>query len=148
MGSLCEVYQFTSTRETQGVCKGQEAKRKDEERALQARFNIVRRPARSWSMKILQKIMTTCVILHNMIVEDEGELAEEAIDLNVVPGASIALPPGVQKATNNNPCFDDIRRRNSAIRDHWVHTQLKNDLIEHIWERCGNKRNKQPFVGM
>ena len=44
--------------------------------------------------------MTTCVILHNMIVEDEGELAEEAIDLNVVPGASIALPPEVQKVRN------------------------------------------------
>ena len=122
----------------------QEAKRKDVERAfgvLQARFNIVRHPARFWSMKILRKIMTTCVILHNMIVEDEGELAEEAIDLNAVPGASIALPPEVQKATNSNPFFDDIRHRNSAIRDHSVHTQLKNDLIEHIWERYGNKRN-------
>ena len=60
----------------------QEAKRKDVERAfgvLQSRFNIVRRPARSWSMKILRKIMKACVILHNMIVEDEG-MAEEPIE--------------------------------------------------------------------
>lgn len=85
--------------------------------------------------------MTACVILHNMIVEDEGEMAEESIDLNVVPGASIALPPEVQKATNNNPCFDDIRRRNFAIRSHSAHTQLKNDLIEHIWQRYGNREN-------
>lgn len=122
----------------------QEARRKDVERAfgvLQSRFNIVRRPARSWNMKILRKIMTACVILHNMIVEDEGEMAEESIDLNVVPGASIALPPEVQKATNNNPCFDDIRRRNFAIRSHSAHTQLKNDLIEHIWQRYGNREN-------
>lgn len=122
----------------------QEAKRKDVERAfgvLQSRFNIVRRPARSWSMKILRKIMEACVILHNMIVEDEGEMAEEPIDLNAAPGSSIVLPPEVQKATNSNPCFNDIRRRNAAIRAHSVHTQLKNDLIEHIWQRNGSREN-------
>jgi hypothetical protein len=73
----------------------QEATRKDVERTfgvLQSRFNIVCRPAQSWNMKILRKIMTACVILHNMIVEDEGEMAEENIDLNAVRGTSIALP--------------------------------------------------------
>ncbi|KAL6843209.1 hypothetical protein ACP4OV_026922 [Aristida adscensionis] len=122
----------------------QESRRKDVERAfgvLQSRFNIVRRPARSWSMKILRNIMTACVILHNMIVENEGEKAEEPLDLNAVPGASIVLPPEVQKATNSNPCFADIRRRNFAIHSHSVHSQLKNDLIEHIWQRYGNREN-------
>ncbi|WVZ49381.1 LOW QUALITY PROTEIN: hypothetical protein U9M48_000748 [Paspalum notatum var. saurae] len=121
--------------------KQQEGARKDVERAfrvLQARFNIVRFPARSWSMKVLRNIMKACVILHNMIVEDEGEMVEQPIDLNAVPGASIVLPPEVQKATNSNPCFNDVRRRNSAIRDHSVHTHLKNDLIEHIWQRFGS----------
>uniref|UniRef100_J3MLI2 No apical meristem-associated C-terminal domain-containing protein n=1 Tax=Oryza brachyantha TaxID=4533 RepID=J3MLI2_ORYBR len=68
----------------------QEGKRKDIERAfgvLQARFNIVRRPTRSWSQKVIRKIMQACVILHNMIVEDEGEMAEHPIDLNTIPGA-------------------------------------------------------------
>ena len=52
----------------------QEGARKDVERAfgiLQARFNIVHRPARSWSTRIIGQIMKACVILHNMIVEDE-----------------------------------------------------------------------------
>ena len=77
----------------------QEGARKDVERAfgvLQARFNIVRRPTRSWSIRIIRQIMKACVILHNMIVEDEGEMAEQSIDLNVIPRASIVLPPEVQ----------------------------------------------------
>jgi hypothetical protein len=84
--------------------------------------------------------MTACVILHNMIVEDEGEMAEEPIDLNAVPGESIVLPPEVQNSTNSNPCLD-VRRRNFAIRSHSAHNQLKNDLIEHIWLRYGTSGN-------
>jgi hypothetical protein len=55
--------------------KAQEACRKDVERAfgvLQARFAIVRRPARLWDEDTLRDIMNACVIMHNMIVEDEG----------------------------------------------------------------------------
>ena len=53
---------------TQEVC------RKDVERAfgvLQARFAIVRGPAQFFHLETLQKIMKACIILHNMIVEDE-----------------------------------------------------------------------------
>ncbi|XP_062197383.1 uncharacterized protein LOC133900311 [Phragmites australis] len=52
----------------------QAALRKDVERAfgvLQSRFAIVRRPARVWDQSTLHNIMTACVIMHNMIIEDE-----------------------------------------------------------------------------
>ncbi|XP_061999020.1 uncharacterized protein LOC133716326 [Rosa rugosa] len=52
----------------------QEAYRKDVERAfgiLQARFAIVRQPARGWDKDSLSTIMLACIILQNMIVEDE-----------------------------------------------------------------------------
>ncbi|KAK1669335.1 hypothetical protein QYE76_057494 [Lolium multiflorum] len=57
--------------------KAQEAAQKDIERAfgvLQARFTIVRGLARFWDMDTLDDIMTSNVILHNMIIEDERGL--------------------------------------------------------------------------
>ena len=51
-----------------------ESYRKDVERALwvlQARFAIVRGPARFWHHKDLSFIMKAFIILHNMIIEDE-----------------------------------------------------------------------------
>jgi hypothetical protein len=52
----------------------QEATWKDVEQGfgvLQARWAIVRHPARTWTLKTMYKVMTCCVIVHNMIVEDE-----------------------------------------------------------------------------
>jgi hypothetical protein len=54
--------------------KAQEAARKDVERAfgvLQSRFAIVRGPARLWDEATLSNIMIACIIMHNMIIEDE-----------------------------------------------------------------------------
>jgi hypothetical protein len=122
--------------------KHQEAARKDVERAfgvLQSRFTIVRRPARLWKRKSVGRIMLACVILHNMIVEDEKEQATIHIDLNEIPGASIALPPEVN--VGGNLCFADVLRRKAAIRARPQHTQLKNDLIEHIWHRFRNRHH-------
>ncbi|XP_039827539.1 uncharacterized protein LOC120689306 [Panicum virgatum] len=52
----------------------QESARKDVELAfgvLQKRWAIIRHPARLWEQHELANIMYACVILHNMIVEDE-----------------------------------------------------------------------------
>ena len=55
----------------------QEACRKDVEhafRVLQSRFAIVKRPARFWNKRVLHDTMPACIIMHNMIIEDERDL--------------------------------------------------------------------------
>jgi len=120
----------------------QEGCTKDIERAfgvLQSHFNIVRRPSRLWKRKSIGRIMKACVILHNMIVEDEKEMVKFPIDLNEQGGSSIALPPEVQKG--GGPIFSEILRRRADIHHQPTHKQLKQDLIEHIWQKFPNRRN-------
>ncbi|XP_028097774.1 uncharacterized protein LOC114297545 [Camellia sinensis] len=60
----------------------QESAMKDVERAfgvLQSRFVIIGGAVRFWDSKMLANIMKSCIILHNMIVEDERE---EHLDFN------------------------------------------------------------------
>ncbi|MCI17619.1 ribosomal protein, partial [Trifolium medium] len=54
--------------------KRQQGARKDVERAFgvfQSRFAIVRGPSRNWHVDTMKNIMYACIIMHNMIVEDE-----------------------------------------------------------------------------
>jgi hypothetical protein len=99
---------------------------------LQSRFDIVRRPARLWKQGDVINIMQACVILHNIIVEDEKESIREVLDLNENPSAKIVLPPKVRTSDNRNPCFAEVLRRNSTIKARSTHRKLKEDLIEHI----------------
>ena len=65
----------------------QESVRKDVERAfwvLQARFAIICGPARNMDKAELGMIMKACVILHNMLVEDERDSCDLAFDYDDV----------------------------------------------------------------
>ncbi|BFG38209.1 hypothetical protein CerSpe_244830 [Prunus speciosa] len=67
--------------------KYQEAYCKDVEQCfgiLQARFGIIRGAIRMWKRVTLQTIMIVCIILHNMIVDDEHAEDEEDLDVEEV----------------------------------------------------------------
>jgi hypothetical protein len=69
--SFCEDCSPPNRQEETILCKGA---RKDIERAfrvLQARWGVNHGPAYGWDRERLSDIMTACIIMHNMIVEDE-----------------------------------------------------------------------------
>ncbi|XP_021761791.1 uncharacterized protein LOC110726627 [Chenopodium quinoa] len=73
------------TRQDRLFAKHQEAARKDVERAfgvLQARFAIIKKPSLAWDTDILHNIMLACIIIHNMIVEDERETYQNNVNTN------------------------------------------------------------------
>jgi hypothetical protein len=109
--------------------RAQEAARKDVERAfevLQARFAIVREPARIWDTETLAFIMRACVIMHNMIVKDERVVDPDERFENA--GANVQ--PSHGKPTRTLAEFIEAHKK---IREKETHFQLKEDLIEHLW---------------
>nr|XP_043611729.1 uncharacterized protein LOC122583382 [Erigeron canadensis] len=115
----------------------QEAARKDVERAfgvLQGRWQIVEQQARSYSVNKIKRIMLCCVILHNMIVEDNGraitEFEEELIANTVLP-----------TRTWSERCSTQLRMY-GEFRDRRTHHELRNALVEHVWNLPEHSRQR------
>ena len=47
---------------------------------LQTRFAVVRGSTKQWDPETLWEVMTCCVIMHNMILEGEGEDAVAGLE--------------------------------------------------------------------
>lgn len=108
----------------------QEGVRKDVERAfgvLKARFAIVREAARLHKKIDLRNIMETCVILHNMIIEDE-----EGLDLPAVYDRELGETPVFERVSGVD--FTQTLERHRQIMDTGVHNRLLEDLMDYNWD--------------
>ncbi|XP_062028458.1 uncharacterized protein LOC133744351 [Rosa rugosa] len=133
--------------------KMQESYRKDVERAfgiLQACFAIVRGPASGWDREDLQYIMMTCIILHNMIVNDEHEEDEESpIDPDDIPTrprkAEIYERYEVDhEVERNHPELEEFMTRYQGVRCPIVDRVLQGDLVNHLWNmKLQAERNRR-----
>nr|XP_023895246.1 uncharacterized protein LOC112007173 [Quercus suber] len=124
-------------RKRQHFASAQEVARKDVERALgvlQARFAIMSGPARFFHLESLKDIMMACIILHNMIVEDEQHTYLGANDFDYDQIDDNGPEPVSHNPTCNLMQF--IESHNS-IRDRGIHSQLQADLVEHLWQLQG-----------
>ncbi|CAM8996354.1 unnamed protein product [Rhodiola kirilowii] len=115
--------------------KYQEGQRKDVERAfgvLQSRFAIIRGPARFWDKRDLARIMRACIILHNMIVEDERNTY--ATPFGPLPSYDDISDGLSQPNLGEEPFapYENYIQSNIRIRDKPKHRQLQADLVEHI----------------
>jgi hypothetical protein len=113
----------------------QEAMLKDVERCfgvLQSCFAIVRNPSRHWSMEVINDIIHTCCILHNMIVEDEQNvegLKDSIADLQVNGGIPVQRPLS----------FYQLLAGTIDVYNEDTHYNLRGDLIEHLWSQKGTQ---------
>ena len=116
----------------------QESCRKDVERAfgvLQSRFAIIGGPSRFWNKHVLHDIMTACIIMHNMIIEDERDVSGTFCD------STQASIPSVEMVEDENVRFQDFLRRHKQIKDKEAHIALRNALIDHLWEEYTSLEN-------
>uniref|UniRef100_A0A0D2ZSU5 DDE Tnp4 domain-containing protein n=1 Tax=Brassica oleracea var. oleracea TaxID=109376 RepID=A0A0D2ZSU5_BRAOL len=114
----------------------QEAVRKDVERAfrvLQARFAIVKNPALFWDKVKIGKIMRACVILHNMIVEDERD-GYTQFDISEFQQGEDTRTSHVDLTYSTDIPTNIVNMMGARTRicDRQMHQQLKDDLVEHI----------------
>uniref|UniRef100_A0A0D3BXZ3 DDE Tnp4 domain-containing protein n=1 Tax=Brassica oleracea var. oleracea TaxID=109376 RepID=A0A0D3BXZ3_BRAOL len=123
----------------------QEAARKDVERAfgvLQARFAIVKNPALCWDKVKIGKIMRTCIILHNMIVEKERDEGTQYDVSNFQQGeGSESSHVDFTYSTEIPTNLANQMGVRTKIRDRQAHQQLKGDLVEHIWRKFGRDQD-------
>ncbi|XP_062182040.1 uncharacterized protein LOC133886310 [Phragmites australis] len=95
-----------------------------------SRFAIIRGLTRVWDKSTLQNIMTACVIMHNMIIEDKkgGAASEDVFDYM-----------GEKATVHRDPdqALLHYVEATEAIRNRALHHQLREDLMEHLWSLHG-----------
>ncbi|WVZ68116.1 hypothetical protein U9M48_017097 [Paspalum notatum var. saurae] len=109
--------------------------RKDVECAfgiLQKKFAIVKGPSRNWNADEMRYIMETCVILHNITIEDERG-HEHTLGHDYEKGSRVHQLP------HHDPTFNSIIEQRRRIQDKAAHRQLQLDLMEHVYAKFGRR---------
>ena len=110
--------------------KMRESTRKDVERAfkiLQARWGILKNPMRQWSLQTINNIMIACIIMHNMIIEDEEGQGLQAYFDKVVETGRMQSQLTYQELESGTHDLENVS----------AHYALRNHLIEHLWRKKG-----------
>nr|XP_043609620.1 uncharacterized protein LOC122581452 [Erigeron canadensis] len=115
-----KAYAYPVAKKEKILKKLQESARKDVERAfglLKNKWNIIERPARMRDKEKITNAMYACVILHNMILKDDG---------NTISPVYIRDPPKDIRATDPNFLH--------RLRNEETHYMLRRDITEVVGE--------------
>ncbi|KAL5827086.1 hypothetical protein ACOSQ3_018918 [Xanthoceras sorbifolium] len=110
----------------------QEVVRKDMEQAfgvLQSRWHIVKGPAHMWNVKDLGKIMKTCIILHNMIIDSEHH---QGINPESWEPHTDEMVDQVDIEHDYTFHVSKMINRMKQVQNTRRHKDLKMDLINHL----------------
>ncbi|KAJ9540357.1 hypothetical protein OSB04_026863 [Centaurea solstitialis] len=119
-----EIEYFKQHWDARGV-KGFSALQKCTSATLQSKWHMVKRPARVWTRTKLQEIMYTCIILHNMICEDEG-ISDYPFDPTEV------LPEDIE----TNISEADRARNVNLVKNRERHANLRQDFLNTCGTLC------------
>ena len=133
--TLIQAFRVPNTEKEIYFTRKQESFRKDIERAfgvLQARFQIIRNPARFHDKNVLSQIMYTCIILHNMIVESErgGYKCQKNNYPDMFEGEN-------ERPHKDQNTMDEYVATVAAIEDQIEHYKLRDELVNHLWTHRG-----------
>ena len=117
------------------------ALRKDVERAfgiLRKRFNFLKVPCRLWFIEDIVLLMKCCLILHNMIVEDERDEIDVQNRLYFLDELEAHVDEtiqvdGVAASLERETPLTELVRNMLLTRDKDEHFALRNDLMAHVW---------------
>ncbi|XP_071740274.1 uncharacterized protein [Rutidosis leptorrhynchoides] len=135
--TLVKGYSCPTEEPTIKFTRFQDSARKDIERAtgvLQGRFHIIHIASRSMSVNRMRRVMECCLILHNMILEDN----DFALSKWEKRFTTEEMKNGMECIRSRGRDRDIIARE---IRDRDMHNQLTEDLVEHIWNLPPTFRN-------
>jgi hypothetical protein len=96
---------------------------------LKKRFNTLAIPGRSYSQRTLRLIMHVCIILHNMIIDNERD---SGYDDNYHTVTFIIAPPVNYEAPTS---LTNILQREAHLTSGLMLSNLQSDLIEHVWNK-------------
>jgi hypothetical protein len=106
--------------------------RKDVECAfdlLKKRFNILAITDRPYSQRTIDLIICVCIILHNMIIDDERD---DGYDKNYHTITSVVAPPITYDAPAS--LITNLQRE-THLTSRLIFLKLQSNLIEHVWNK-------------
>nr|XP_043639413.1 protein ALP1-like [Erigeron canadensis] len=125
--------------------KKQESARKGIERAfgvLKKRWKVLKHPALYWDKRNMQDVCYACIILHNMILEDENKAVCQ--DYN-------AQEPSLNPDYWRRITPTEVRIQNlHAVKNRETHNMLTTDLVDHLWANTPHdfEPAADPFVDL
>nr|XP_043639066.1 uncharacterized protein LOC122610137 [Erigeron canadensis] len=125
--------------------KKQESARKGIERAfgvLKNQWKVLKHPSLYWDKKSIQDVCYACIILHNIILEDENKVVCQ--DYN-------AQEPSQNPDYWRHLTPMEVRIQNMhAVKNRETHNMLTADLVDHIWANTPHdfKPPADPFADL
>ncbi|XP_076912388.1 uncharacterized protein LOC143570683 [Bidens hawaiensis] len=124
-GILVQAYAAPVSDKRKYFTKKQESARKDIEMAfgvLKKRWAMLANPIRFWTREKITEVVITCIILHNMILEDEGKTICQNYQGDI---------PRQESTITNEQRLANI----NIIKSRELHGNVRHELVKHLWDR-------------